>query len=820
MKRVPLLIFFCILSAVGLAIGWRAPAALAAGEFIITVKTDNPGVTDNKSFQIPRANGYSYNYNVNWGDGSNTVGTTTDATHTYASSGTYQIKITGTFPAIKFNFGGDKDKLLSIDQWGNNNWQELAGAFAGCSHLHIAATDAPDLTTAVDLTYSFRGTGLTNENLNSWDVRNVRFFIGTFQDTQFNGDITDWDPHAAESLFAMFYNDTAFNQDVSNWTVASVTNLSSMFAYDTAFNNGGVPLDWGTLTGSVQNMSTMFYHASSFNQNVSNWNVSNVTNMNSMFEGASAFNNGEATNGHSRPMDWSHQTSKVTNMQGMFTNAASFNQDISSWDTSSVTTMAFMWSGATLFNQDVSPWDVSDVTTLDGAFNGTALSTRNYDALLFAWSREAVQPSVLLGANNATYCDATQRNVLTSAPHSWTITDSGLSCPAQPTVSFAGATPAANATLIDHSFDVVLSASSVGERYAFLDLDRSVLGWWRFEGGATDSSSQAQSGSWDGIEAYALGRFGYAGKFDGATSFDVTLNHPPTASFTVSAWVRPNSLTGGAAVVGDSHGHLIQIGGSDRWQFDDTYSASAVASVGTWDHVVGVYDAAAGTETLYVNGTAVSSSTAARSISSTLYIGKRDDNIYVDGAIDEVLLFGRALTASEVLALYDSRANEYEESFSNLSSDKHYFEGRVVDDFGRAVSTGERQVNGGVTADPSSGVREGGGATLKRRVANLERLGQGPAAAALLTQWTGTSAPIPTRDLWLGTSGPDVRALQQFLNSHGFAITAAGPGSAGQETDFFGLLTKAALIRFQTASHITPAVGFCGPITRAAINQR
>lgn len=66
-------------------------------------------------------------------------------------------------------------------------------------------------------------------------------------------------------------------------------------------------------------------------------------------------------------------------------------------------------------------------------------------------------------------------------------------------------------------------------------------------------------------------------------------------------------------------------------------------------------------------------------------------------------------------------------------------------------------------------------------------------------------------------SGTDVQALQKFLNGRGFMVALAGPGSAGNETTFFGALTKAAVAKFQAANGISPAVGFFGPITRAFV---
>ena len=48
-------------------------------------------------------------------------------------------------------------------------------------------------------------------------------------------------------------------------------------------------------------------------------------------------------------------------------------------------------------------------------------------------------------------------------------------------------------------------------------------------------------------------------------------------------------------------------------------------------------------------------------------------------------------------------------------------------------------------------------------------------------------------------------------------LVEKGGGSPGNETTMFGGLTRAALIEFQKANGITPAVGYFGPKTRAYI---
>ena len=70
----------------------------------------------------------------------------------------------------------------------------------------------------------------------------------------------------------------------------------------------------------------------------------------------------------------------------------------------------------------------------------------------------------------------------------------------------------------------------------------------------------------------------------------------------------------------------------------------------------------------------------------------------------------------------------------------------------------------------------------------------------------------------MGDQGGEVMDIQKFLNANGFTVSASGAGSAGNETDYFGSRTQAAVMAFQSAKGITPVAGYWGPITRAAAN--
>jgi surface protein len=148
--------------------------------------------------------------------------------------------------------------------------------------------------------------------------------------------------------------------------------MSSMFQSATAFNQ---PLNsWDV--SNVTSMSAMFYGATAFDQDLDSWNTGNVASMSNMFFGASVFD-GDIT---------SWNTGEVTTFESFAENARLFNQDIGNWNTTSVTTMKSMFKGATVFNQDLRSWDMGGVTTAAEMFSSAALTTANYNKMLYSWA--------------------------------------------------------------------------------------------------------------------------------------------------------------------------------------------------------------------------------------------------------------------------------------------------------------------------------------------------------------------------------------------------------------------------------------------------
>ncbi|NBC64795.1 MAG: BspA family leucine-rich repeat surface protein [Bacteroidetes bacterium] len=414
---LPFLLLFTIFSSAQAQITPGDPA-----NFITTWKTDNPGDSNNQSIRIPMI-GDGYDFTVDWGDGTNETYTNDPGggvehvlEYTYGSAGTYTVEITGDFPRIYFNDSGDKEKILTVEQWGEIEWSSMERAFRGANNLTIPATDAPDLSGVTNLFSMFRGASSLNSDLNHWDVSNVKSMISTFRGaSSFDGDITNWDVSNVESMLFMFAGASSFNKEIGTWIVDNVESMSGMFLGADNFDQ-----DIGSWNvSSVTSMRSMFEGADDFDQDLGSWNVSSVENMRSMFLNAISFDQDISS--------W--VVTSVTDMSQMFFNASSFNQDIGGWNVSSVEDMSFMFSAAGSFNQNLSGWQITDVANMEEMLDNSGLSTANYDATLIGWEAQSVQSGVPLGADGLEYCSAaaqTARASLVDPPNNWMITDNGL----------------------------------------------------------------------------------------------------------------------------------------------------------------------------------------------------------------------------------------------------------------------------------------------------------------------------------------------------------------------------------------------------------
>ena len=357
---------------------------------------------------IPTVANETYNFDIDWGDGTINTNVNTEITHDYGTAGTYTISITGTFPRFLLNDLDQSFQLLSIENWGDIEWSSMENAFAKSVNLKVNAQDAPnlsqvtslkgmfqeclvlegndsfnswDVSTVTDMSSMFFFAQLFDQDLNSWNTANVVTMESMFQEADaFNGVISNWNVANVENMQAMFNEARAFNQPIGNWNVGKVTNMRTMFFTASSFNQ---PLgDWDI--SAVNNMSSMFQDAIVFNQDLNQWDVSTVASMEAMFSSAQAFN-GNISDwdvGAVQDMSMMFQgagvfdqaignwnVSNVTDMSAMFGDCSSFNQDLNGWNVSNVTNMLFMFGRATSFNGDITSWNVSQVTNFNSTFS-------------------------------------------------------------------------------------------------------------------------------------------------------------------------------------------------------------------------------------------------------------------------------------------------------------------------------------------------------------------------------------------------------------------------------------------------------------------
>lgn len=335
-------------------------------------KKTSTGSSTAKQIKLPLVSTGTYNFTVEWGDGTRDIIRAYNAaaiTHTYHTAGVYTVKIRGVITSLTFNPSTtDTNKLLEVVQW-------------GC----FKALDSYSFNSCVNLRLDYTRDILTLSNNNS--------LSGTFQ-----------------------FCNMPYIRGIGDISLNFVnTNLSYVFQQNTSFNDPSI-VKWDI--SKVTSLTATFQGCSSFNQDISNWNTSGVTNMLGTFNACTIFN---------QPVgNW--DVSNVTSMGSMFNANVAFNQPLSGWNTSKVASMDNMFLNSPAFDQDIGSWNVSACTTFTSFMAGktpATFSTANLDAIYNGWIVNGVKPnlSISFGTANYTAVGAVGRAILIAS--GWTITDGG-----------------------------------------------------------------------------------------------------------------------------------------------------------------------------------------------------------------------------------------------------------------------------------------------------------------------------------------------------------------------------------------------------------
>ncbi len=199
-----------------------------------------------------------------------------------------------------------------------------------------------------------------------------------------------------------------------------------------------------------------------------------------------------------------------------------------------------------------------------------------------------------------------------------------------------------------------------------------LVGWWPFNGNATDESSNTNDGNVNGA-TLTKDRFGSnssAYTFDGSNDYISmpTMNNIPmgNSARTLSVWMNPSSLSNQWTLTAIGYGspstnnafmfglgnNIISVQG---WATD--FSAPLSYTAGQWIHAVCTYDSL--NVKIYVNGTLIDSGLIStwNTNGTEFYFGARPSqgNSFFPGQLDDIGIWNRALDSNEVKGLFLSK---------------------------------------------------------------------------------------------------------------------------------------------------------------------
>ncbi len=267
-----------------------------------------------------------------------------------------------------------------------------------------------------------------------------------------------------------------------------------------------------------------------------------------------------------------------------------------------------------------------------------------------------------------------------------------------PLLSFIGLTPTDGSTVSVDNFVVNVSSSEdSGDHSTFVDFNNSLVLWMRMDdtNGSMliyDNSSYGNNGTIIGNAVYnSSGKFGGSFSFPGGTDYILLNSVSAPQNTTISLWFKKP--------VGSAEKHALRYGNplisaTDsviKWfpNASSTRLDSSYTNNGDWIHFsVSQFDTNC---TTYVNGAVVQNGVSCVPINDQTLAGRIGSaTTYFNGSIDDVQVYSRALSSSEVLAIYNATANQYYNNFTNLANGNYSFKAYSQDVSGNVNSTERR----------------------------------------------------------------------------------------------------------------------------------
>ena len=227
--------------------------------------------------------------------------------------------------------------------------------------------------------------------------------------------------------------------------------------------------------------------------------------------------------------------------------------------------------------------------------------------------------------------------------------------------------------LLPEDIAKIYHAGSAGKCRPCTPAPSGMTDWWPGDSNANNIQG-FHNGTFHGDAGISVGKVGNAFSFDGNGDYIDVGDVDLPGTFTIDAWINPDSLPVSRTAIIEKQGTflsyalLVYNNGalegyvSDGLQNAVYFTAPGTIVTGGWQHVAMTYDVAgsAGARILlYVNGANVATTPESDGAvtpgneASSAKIGSDAFNDF-DGLIDEVELFNRVLSSSEISGIYDA----------------------------------------------------------------------------------------------------------------------------------------------------------------------